>query len=90
MDFTKQGEMTEEGYGSVESRLDNITDAVNALRHTLMGIAGNKPGRFEQVERPTNAIKKYMENARIRRHDALLDEVAQARDRRKARLNNTG
>lgn len=90
MDFTKQGEMTEDGYGSVESRLDNITDAVNALRHVVLQITGSKPGRFEQVERPTNAIKKYMENARIRRHDELLDEVAQARDRRKARLNNTG
>lgn len=85
VDFTAQGEMSEDGYGPAEARLDNIVDALNALRHVVVQVAGGKPGRFEPVKRPTNAIEKYIENQRVRRHNSLLDEVAEARERRKLR-----
>lgn len=79
------GEMTEDGYGTVEVRLDNLTDAVMHLQHTLVAVNGGKPGPFKGVKRPTNAIQKHLEKARVGRHEQLLDEVAAARERRKKR-----
>ena len=83
MDFTAQGETTEDGYGPVEARLDNITDAISALQHTLLAVNGGKPGRFQGVKRPTNAIEKYLEKQRVKRYSDLISEVEEARERRR-------
>ena len=83
MDFTAQGEMSEDGYGPVEARLDNIVDALNALRHVVVQVAGGKAGRFEPVKRPTNAIEKYLEKQRVKRYSDLISEVEEARERRR-------
>lgn len=72
--------MTEDGYGPVEARLDNITDAINALRHVM----AESSGPFQYTERPTNAIQRYRTRARLKRHHDLVDEVEAARVRRRA------
>lgn len=79
------GEMSEDGYGPAEARLDNVVDAVAHLEHVLIAVNGGKPGMFKGVKRPVNAIDKYLEQARERRHADLVDEVAVARERRKQR-----
>lgn len=83
VDFTAQGEMSEDGYGPVEARLDNITDAISALQHTLLAVNGGKPGQFRGAKRPTNAIERYQEKQRLKRHSDLLDEVALAQEKRR-------
>lgn len=75
-----KGVMTEDGYGPVESRLDNITDAINALRHVM----SERPGQLHATERPVNAIQRYRNRARLKRHHDLQDEVEAARARRRA------
>lgn len=83
IDLNAKQEMTEDGYGPIEARLDNLADSVNAVRHALLQVAGEKPGNFTRVERPVNAIQKFKEKARLKRHYDLLDEVAAAQERRR-------
>lgn len=84
VDFTATGgDLTEDGYGPLEARVDNLVDAVFHLEHTLVAVNGGKPGSFKGVKRPRNAIDKYLEKAREKRHADLIDEVAAARERRK-------
>lgn len=89
VDFNAKSEMTEDGYGPIEARLDNVVDSVNLLVAVTKKTHGDNKAKFEPVKRPTNAIEKYQERQRVSRHAELLDEVAKARERRRQRAQST-
>lgn len=71
-------------YSAEAERLDLLIELVQALNSNTIAAGTGKPGpKVNRQPRPTTAIDAARDRVRVRRHDELLDEVEQARARRR-------
>lgn len=71
----EEGEITQEGYGLNEMRLDRLIDKMEVLRLTMIQVMGGKSKeKFKPEKRPRTAFDKAMEERKWLREKEVNEQ----------------